>query len=491
MAELALKAAPRGNRSGLSLATDGVQSLVVVVLPKTWRSGPPQTYRLDDAGSATSLAVVHEGDLLVLGNQPGWTRLATELVDRGVDPDQDALLGLATVSGPVTHMATKSLRELDALVGLVRRVGPTTEAVIETASDENASHALAQARLVTEVEAVAGFVRQGYQPAEERLSVVRGRILDRDVLRARARLDTAVLCRFDELTPGTALQRVVVTALERCAEPTTHVDALVLELLGDVATRAQSVRRLLRDVPSLPATEAIRIGRGLPVTRPERRWRAAFEAAVDVLQHAELAAGSEGRPVEVRRLAIRTEALWEEMLERAARMRWPRHAVVRLGKSSDEGAVAVEAPWLATGATDRSDTFPDLLVVGDNDFWCGDAKYKLLTGTASRDDLYQMFAYSHLSRTTSDSRPVTRTALLHPARPGQPPGIAATFLRRPLGDLELDLVALPWPSPEECRSELDPYIRRLAEALPQLDGARGSTDDAVPTLREPVPLGWR
>ena len=261
-----------------------------------------------------------------------------------------------------------------------------------------------------------------------------------DVLRARARLDTAVLCRFDELTPGTALQRVVVTALERCAEPTTHVDALVLELLGDVATRAQSVRRLLRDVPSLPATEDIRIGRGLPVSTPgatlARRLRGSGRCAAA----REFAAGSEGRPVEVRRLAIRTEALWEEMLERAARMRWPRHAVVRLGKSSDEGAVAVEAPWLATGATDRSDTFPDLLVVGDMTLVAGTSPVQTPNGdSVAGRPVYQMFAYSHLSRTTSDSRPVTRTALLHPARPGQPPGIAATFLRRPLETSDLIL----------------------------------------------------
>lgn len=176
-------------------------------------------------------------------------------------------------------------------------------------------------------------------------------------------------------------------------------------------------------------------------------------------------------------------------MERAARLRWPRHDVVRLRDSSNREVVAVEAPWLALGATDRADTLPDLLVVGGGDLWCGDAKYKLLTGNATRDDLYQMFAYSHLARTTVGSRGVTRVALLYPASHGQPPGVVATLRRRPGADLDLNLVALPWPSQDECQSDLDPYLRRLAAALPTLGGPGRSANDAERTVGQPVALG--
>lgn len=474
-AVVALKAAPRGNRCGLVAVGTAERQLLVAVLPKHWRGSGPRVFTVPAPAARSSVAVLHEGDVLVL------PAALTDLALEAVAGRERELLALTTVSDAPRALAPTDLRQVSSLFGLEALVDPgARRADLSLAADPHASAAFGWARLVALAEPLARHVRQGYVEHEERLSALRGRVVAADVVQARAEGRTAVLCRFDDLTPGTALQRVVVTALDVCARPADGLDAVLAQALGEVPSRAVRLRRRLREVPSLPVAEAVRVGRGLRLGRLEGTWRPVLRAALQVLSGTHVGP-AEAQPddIRLREVVVRTERLWEGLLERAVRRRWPGAEVLRSDQDGLHGAAAVQAPWTGAGRGGEQESYPDLVVLHDGAVWCGDAKYKRLSVSSSdgrtavspdRSDLYQMFAYSHLTRRLPDAAAVTRCALLYPAEHDQPQGLLATLVRVP-EPLDLDVMTLPWPGPDDVQLGLDAYLRLLADALPSLTGS--------------------
>ncbi|PRY48625.1 McrBC 5-methylcytosine restriction system component [Geodermatophilus tzadiensis] len=450
------------------------------MLPKHWRGAGQRVVELVPAAGGTSVAVVYEGDTLALPAGSPEAALALEAV-RDKDSTSSVLWGLSSVSrDDVAGAASTDLRHLPALYGLAGAADvQAPPATLSLGPDAAAPPAYLWARLVALTEPLARKVRQGYVEREERLPAMRGRIVAEDIPRALAERRTHLLCRFDDLTPGTTLQRVVVTALDVCTRPADGVTALLGQVLGRIPQRAVQVRRLLRDIPSLPPAEAVRLGRGLRPGRLDAAWRPVLEVALQVLsgQHAGPVNDTDDR-VDVREVVVRSEKLWENLLDRAMRQRWPGVRVLRseLGQLGEHAKVP--APWAGARSRSREEdkSYPDFLVLNNDVVWCGDAKYKRLgvwgpegdySVAPDRADLYQLFAYSHLARGLAPRRPVTRCALLYPAERGGPAGLLRTLHREP-DRLELDVLTLPWPEPGDAQRPIAAYLSRLAAALPSL-----------------------
>nr|WP_257028451.1 McrC family protein [Micromonospora purpureochromogenes] len=165
-----------------------------------------------------------------------------------------------------------------------------------------------------------------------------------------------------------------------------------------------------------------------------------------VLAETEHTASSRGHrrsdPVE---LSIPTDALWETIV----------HQVLLsagfdrvLDQRSQPTGLVVD-PWVANPATTAS-THPDNVAVAGTDIWIVDAKYKMLTAGAapSREDQYQMFAYSHL---VADPGLTVRGAVL--IYPGHPSTRRWRRGRDEPGSAQhLIATTIPFPRPEQVRN---------------------------------------
>lgn len=449
------------------MASDGGASLLVAVLPKHWRHGPARHVTLPSTALPTSTAVLYEGDVLVLDAASPTARVVLDALSRA---DRDAALFDLVSPGarPATELSQTDLADVVGLFGLARRLTPAGSAVpVAVDATGPSSEAFAWARLVAAATQAARQVRQGYVEREERVSPLRGRVVMRDVPQALAEHRTALLCRYDEMTIGTAAQRVVATALDVCARPADSVTALIALALGDVQEGALGVRRLLRDIPSMPsAAEAILVGRRLTLPRESGIWRTAHEAALAVLERRHETPRLGRSDIQIAEVVVHPSRLWESLLERAARIRWPHAQVIRPDPAGSNEGVTLRAPWRAAADADPG-VYPDLVIAVPGVVWCADAKYKVRNGLPARSDLYQMFAYSHLTSLSADAGTVTRCALLYPASTGKESGTSFS-LERSDSAMTLDVATLPWPSADEARLPLEPFVRRLAAALPEL-----------------------
>lgn len=466
MPRIGLRAAPTGKRCGLLVASDGATSLLVAILPKHWRAGAAR-HLLLPPGSSTITAVLYEGDVLAMESESAPARLVLGALAR-TNRDPELFDLVAPGQRTVMALPLTPLDDVVALFGLARDLTPqgrSAPVVMDVTGPS--SEAFAWARLVTAATQAVRQVRQGYVEREEWLSPVRGRVVTRDPPQARLERRTALLCRYDDVTVGTPAQRIVATALDVCARPADTVTALVARALGNVQEAAVAVRRLMRNIPSMAsAGDAIVLGRRLTLPREDGAWRAAYDAALAVLEHRHETPRLERSDIRIAEVVVHPARLWELLLERAARTRWPHAQVIRPTRGRADDDVNVLAPWRRVDDTDLG-VYPDLIVASRTEVWCADAKYKVLSGIPKRSDLYQMFAYSHLTHLTAGGLPVTRCALLYPASTGRE--AAAPFtLARSDSSIELDVATLPWPSPDEARRSLDAFIRRLAAALPGL-----------------------
>ena len=133
-----------------------------------------------------------------------------------------------------------------------------------------------------------------------------------------------------------------------------------------------------------------------------------------------------------------------------------------------------EDPWISPPVV-VSHTYPDNVARRLDDVFIVDAKYKtpLPSSSPSRDDQYQMFAYSHLVR---DSPKQVRAAVL--VYPGD--GIKARWLRgrdAQAQPVELFAAQIPFPRPSEVSTSVawNSYLTlagdRLAQELEIVDKA--------------------
>ena len=225
---------------------------------------------------------------------------------------------------------------------------------------------------------------------------MRGRVESRSLARYQATGTPQLTCVYDELTESTQLLGVLCAALEAIADgegPSSLLPAPFHEL--GIRHDAVRLRRLFGGVAALPYREALHAGRALRLSRLDQAWAPALRLALVLLEGLELQAGrSTFRDFRAVELSAETDKIWEWIVIPAL-TRTDFDAVLpqgrqQLGLNSD--------PWISHPRVVRSNTHPDNIAFRDRSMFVVDAKYKTPKTAPSRDDQYQMFAYSHLVR---------------------------------------------------------------------------------------------
>lgn len=468
------RAAPEGRHSGALVLRHAGRRVVVLVLPKVWRDGPPGHHRVDlPAGAAATVVSVHEGDTLEFDGEDAFGEAALRRLGRGDDRSPLLRPGVAR-----PHDAARidgGLDDLLRLVSVSRRGRAAVERPVDAARERPGSllAPLLYASFLDEVEESLRSVRRGYVERTERLGYVRGRIVASDLGRHLATGEPTLTCTFDEFVAATPLMRVVAGALEVVGG---RGESDLGRLLGGgvrVSSRARRLRRALAGVEAYPRSQGASIGARLRLSRLDRPWAAALSLTVTILRGNELEQreGARGDGPALH-LEVWTEKIWEDALRDGLRTRIGFGGIraVRDGNASS-GGVRAPAPFRRV---DRVQPFapyrPDLVVEVLADDGPGlvvvDAKYiqRDADAGADRAHLDQMFAYSHLTRTRGlGGAPVTRTVL---AYAGPSPAPVGSYRRSPDG-LPLEAVALPFPRPADAASPAawGRYLKRLGTSL--------------------------
>jgi 5-methylcytosine-specific restriction enzyme subunit McrC len=272
-------------------------------------------------------------------------------------------------------------------------------------------------------------VRRDYVRREERLPVVRGRLLaDRQVLRRYGQLDQ-LECRYDEFDSDILDNRLCARALQSAARTAVNTD---------IRARARRAASHFADVCDSHALDPRLIAERLTYHRGNENYRVAHQWALLLLRTEGLHdLYSRAGPVS-RSFMFDMNRLFESFV-----------AKLLCGAALD-GEFRVEADdnlsEIISYENGRSYTHirPDIRLFRNrgSSAWCRtiDAKYKLLTGRKiSTDDLYQSFAYAHaLSDSDSDDAPC---ACIVYGSHGDP-APQTILLRRPNGDVAARIVSI-------------------------------------------------
>ena len=218
----------------------------------------------------------------------------------------------------------------------------------------------------------------------------------------------------------------------------------------------------MSDVRSLTPDRALREGPALRLNRLDQPWERALRLAIAILSEREpIAAESGPRDVTSVELSVPTDKLWERVVHEALK----RAGFAEVLDQRAQPSGMTEDPWVRM-PKGYSRTAPDNIAVSSTEVFVVDAKYKTPRGNApSRDDQYQMFAYSHLVR--DQGRDVRAAVLVYPGKsPTQ-----SWFRGRDDSDrpVELFAVQIPFPMPEDLdtASTWVAYLDRAGRVLAQ------------------------
>lgn len=484
---LSLVAAPNGARIGFTAAAATDRQVVISVLPKVWRDGrrrivAPASW--PDARRHQRLGL-YESDRFHLGQYPP-----------GVEELFDACLAAGTKSSREDYNASKLLApdvvprytdgdrttewcdhdELEAsdLLMLFQKLHvafPATQRLTGGRGSSVLYRPLICRRLLDEVFDLVHAARRGYRPVRAVRTVVRGRVESSSAVRYVLTGEPQFACQYDELTESTVLLGVICTGLEIIADGMGPRSPFGPGRFGETNLRhdAVTLRRVMADVQATPAPRARIEGRRLRLSRLDQAWAEALRMTLTLLddqQH--VARAATDRLVDAAELSVSSDALWErivtEVLKRAgfSNVRTPR----------DQPAGSTSDPWVVS-AGQAMHTRPDNLAHRDGELWVVDAKYKLPShGMPSRDDQYQMFAYSHL--TTLGGKLPRYVLLIYPGV-GEP----KAFSRGGSASESCGLltVTLPFPTRRQVRAAtswsayLDETGNVLSETIDRLTGA--------------------
>lgn len=477
MARRRFQVAPSGNTIGLYLASDADSSLAVVAYPKFWQVAPTSRKVIWPDGM-NHLAIA-AGELDIIELEARADRLL--LLDRPVQRVGGIAESLVVpVNGRRNTLeersSTPNVDPLSALLGvesLMRRVGsggmlPVDSGLVAPHFREPLLRPLLYSYFIKEVEAVVRRARREYVWAEEVLPVLLGRPDPSSLLVNAATGWPRVRCRFQDFTRATPTLMSICAALELIADDGV-VGSAGAVLVGDVRDEAIRLRRLLADVPSMNRTLAARAAVDARRIGGAWEWGRALEFAAGVLwPDAGLNLGEDDRAVEI---AIDSSRVWELVL--LAIFRSAGLEVFDLN-SSAVTPFSVGRPWIGLGVQPPR---PDLLV-GTGDAWYVlDAKYKAVAGTPAIDDLYQMFAYSHLGSLNLQGA-VAGFGLVYPTRGPLTRCDPVTHPRSPDGDVELAIYRYRYPTIRECRRDWVKYVNEQAtsarlDLLTSLSSATG------------------
>lgn len=299
-------------------------------------------------------------------------------------------------------------------------------------------------RLLNEVARQLDSVRPAYRQVSLMRATIRGRADAKSLARWRAGAATGIKCTYSELTLATRLLACVCAALEWIADGRGVPSALPGQY-ADLRLRhdAVTLRRALAEVAALSPSEALAVGRRVSVGRLDRAWAQSLVLSLDILSQQEaLASASRSHRVDALELSVPTEKLWENVVNEALR----RAGFDAVFANANEFTVD---PWVSSAKV-VSHTYPDNVARRHDDVFIVDAKYKTpgSSFSPSRDDQYQMFAYSHLVR---DSPRQVRAAVL--VYPGD--AVKARWLRgrdSRAQPVELFAVQIPFPGSSDVAS---------------------------------------
>ncbi|MFD3810687.1 hypothetical protein [Rhodococcus sp. NPDC058639] len=455
-----IAASPRGARVGFSSASvDGTQ-LLLTVAPKAWR--PEHQGTLHVAGPRRAdghyLATVYETDRLHVRDNPDLENLTERCLQRSVIESEkskrmwgEALLHpdvsplrtglLATLPEVDTHAATDLLRLCNRVNLLRRESEPLSAEFIRS----QLHRPMLYRRLLDEVQRRISSARRGFRPIIATHTTIRGRVVSAGLARYHATGDPRIECRYAELSGSTALLGIVCAALDWIADGSSTSSLFSAEYSTPrLRQDAVGLRRALNEVTSTPMRSALTNGPRMHLTRLDRPWSDALAMSLAVLSEYEHIVGrTHSRETDAFELSTRTDKLWEriveELLQRAG------FDAVRNQSRLSTGVVA--DPW--SGKADSgSRTFPDLVAQFGDDLVVIDAKYKLRNSLVapSRDDQYQMFAYSHL--VADEGRRPSRVMLIYPGT-----GPTARWYRGPDSTIPLDAYSIPFPQPGDARTD--------------------------------------
>ena len=450
-----IAASPLGSRVGISSAHRGDQQVLITVSPKAWRPTGPRQLRMSGSGWSDHVQVsLYETERLqVHDDSPAvssllWDVLGASRREVGGVPSWDSSLltpdipfrgGVPTETLPHRDLATETANLL-RLFERVELLQANSEDLVGRTTSSPLHRPLLYRRLLDEVRSQVETARPGYRNVVDLRSTIRGRVDARSILAWEAGVASRLRCRYSELTISTPLLGCICAALEWIADGRGGRSRLPGEY-SDVRLRhdAVTLRRVLADVVALPPKDALMIGRSMRLGRLDRSWSECLEMSTQVLRQREVLAGPAGKTfTQAVELSVPTDKLWERIVN---------EALVRAGFESvvSQARDLTSDPWVQLPHA-YSRTAPDNVARRRQEVFIVDAKYKVRpAGKApSRDDQYQMFAYSHLVRDMP--REVKAAVLVYP---GNSPRVE--WIRgRDEGSSEpvrLFVVQIPFPTP--------------------------------------------
>ncbi len=455
-------------------AVAGLEAQVLVtVAPKPWRRSAQHTYVVNDLRNGHTAISLHEGDRLhvlspresieamlsgllrssaaLVGTDAGW---GSTLFRPEVRPPRPEITGL---SGPDAERQTADLLRLFQRVELL--MSPSDD-LMSRPGRSRLHRPLACRQLLDEVERRMSQARRGYRKVVMERVPIRGRVVASSVARYVATGTPLLTCRYDELTESTELLGIIASALEQIAEgrgPSSFLPAPFNE--QQLRSDAVRLRRAMSEVTSTPIQRALWVGRRLSLNRLDQPWAKALRISLVLLRDQELVAdASLERDFQAAELSVETDKVWEWIVNAALRRTSFDHV---FAQGAEQVGLVVD-PWVKHPLQVAVNTRPDNIAVRLSSIFVVDAKYKL--GPApSRDDQYQMFAYSHLVR--DQGRDVRAAVLVYPGE-----GSTTQWLRgrdTTADPVRLFAVYLPFPQPSDLTSQVtwEGYLRGISHRL--------------------------
>lgn len=471
---LTIAASPMGKRIGLTAATGSERQILLTVAPKAWRDKDHLRYfTVEDLPGGHVEMSLFEGDRLHLtrptedtedainallrasrkSKDPETIAWEAALVSPEVAPRSPVVTGLPA---PADSMQTANLLRLFQRVELLF----ADSANLQGRAGRSPLHRpLAVREFLDEVELRLGQARRGYRRVVEDRYAVRGRISAASIARFQATGGSRLRCSFDELTESTQLLGIVATTLEMVADG--HGPSSVLPRPFDerrLRHDAVRLRRALGEVASFPIGAAVNLSGRLKLSRLDAAWTKALRLANVLLRDGEIVAKNAAhRDAQAVELSVETDKVWEWIVNAALRR-------TRFDTVLDQGQQIglTQDPWLAHPLQVSINTWPDNIAFQRQEVFVVDAKYKL-NAKPSRDDQYQMYAYSHLVR--SEGRDVRAAVLVYPGSAAGTQWIRGRDSSTQ--PVRLYAVQLPFPMPDDLVSSRswETYLDRTGTRL--------------------------